>query len=84
MDSGQLDSHMDFGINAPLRNRIKLRRVCTCAPIRHDPDLFRVVSDSAYVERIYVNVEALPTSNVNYTCEYAPVPGIDGVAYTLE
>ncbi|KAB8239187.1 uncharacterized protein BDW43DRAFT_306071 [Aspergillus alliaceus] len=33
MDTGLLDSHADFGINAPPKNRIEYRRLTTCSPI---------------------------------------------------
>jgi hypothetical protein len=33
MDTGKLDSHIDFGINARPEERIQFRRVTTCAPL---------------------------------------------------
>lgn len=33
LDTGLMDSDLFFGMNAPLKNRVKYRRVTTCAPI---------------------------------------------------
>jgi hypothetical protein len=33
MDTGLLDSHIDLGINAPTKDRIKFRKVTTCATL---------------------------------------------------
>ena len=33
LDTGLMDSNIFFGMNAPLKNRVKLRKVTTCAPI---------------------------------------------------
>ena len=33
LDTGLMDSDMFFGMNAPFKNRVKLRKVTTCAPI---------------------------------------------------
>lgn len=33
LDTGLLDSHTTFGINAPLNARVQMQRVVTCAPI---------------------------------------------------
>lgn len=84
MDTGQLDSHMDFGINAPPEERIKFRRVCTCAPIRHGSGLATVSNDSTLGEVIYINAGPQPVLGVNYTFIYTPVPNLDGVGYTLK
>lgn len=35
-DTGYLDSHFDFGINAPEQERVLFRRVSSCAPIKSD------------------------------------------------
>ncbi|KAF2140948.1 uncharacterized protein K452DRAFT_351652 [Aplosporella prunicola CBS 121167] len=35
-DTGYLDSHFDFGINAPPNERILFRRISSCAPIKTD------------------------------------------------
>lgn len=37
MDTGLLDSNVDFGINAPKHDGIKYRRVATCSPIQTAP-----------------------------------------------
>jgi len=34
MDTGELDSHVDFGINAPSGDRITFRKRVTCSPIQ--------------------------------------------------
>lgn len=84
MDTGQLDSHEDFGINAPPKDRIKFRRVCTCAPIRHGSGLATVVNDSTHGEVLYVYAGAQPSSQLNYTFVHIPIPNLDGVGYTLQ
>ena len=33
LDTGLMDSDLFFGMNAPLKNRVKFRKVTTCAPI---------------------------------------------------
>ena len=47
MDTGLIDSHEDFGINAPKSERIQYRKVATCAPINRkslgDQSLSRMV-----------------------------------------
>lgn len=83
MDTGRLDSHVDFGINAPPKDRIKFRRVSTCAPIRHQSGLATVSNDSTYGEIIYINAGVQPELGYNYTFAYTPVPNLDGVGYTL-
>jgi hypothetical protein len=40
MDSGPLNSHDDFGINAPVQDRVALRKLVTCAVL--DPKKFIV------------------------------------------
>lgn len=42
MDTGQLDSHNDFGINAPSNDRIIFRKRVTCSPIQEG----ELISDS--------------------------------------
>ena len=44
LDTGLMDSNLFFGMNAPLRNRVKLRKVTTCAPIEVRWSQIRFVS----------------------------------------
>jgi len=34
LDTGYLDSHLDFGLNQPQENRVLFRKVMTCAPLK--------------------------------------------------
>lgn len=34
LDTGYLDSHIDFGINEPQENRVTYRKMTTCAPLK--------------------------------------------------
>lgn len=36
LDTGYLDSHLDFGLNQPQENRVSFRKVTTCAPLKTD------------------------------------------------
>ncbi|KAJ5153401.1 uncharacterized protein N7482_009879 [Penicillium canariense] len=84
MDTGLLDSHKDFGINAPPEERLKFRRVCTCAPIHHGAALATVTNDSTFGEVIYVNAGSQPALGDNYTFVYTPAPNSDSFGYTLD
>jgi hypothetical protein len=47
MDTGYMDTSQTFGINTALANRILLRRVVTCAPIRTDAYLDTSSTDAS-------------------------------------
>ncbi|PYH79582.1 hypothetical protein BO82DRAFT_385077 [Aspergillus uvarum CBS 121591] len=86
MDTGLLDSHGDFGINAPPHNRIKYRRVTTCAPVKHGSGLGSVQNDSTWGQIVYINAGYqyyMGEPYLNYTFSYTPIPSVDGVGYTL-
>lgn len=86
MDTGFLDSHVDFGINAHLRNRIKYRRVTTCAPVKHGSGLATAQNSSEYGFILYINAGGRYSEgaeDLNYTFSYAPIPSLDGVGYML-
>ncbi|RAQ41928.1 hypothetical protein AFGD_001158 [Aspergillus flavus] len=86
MDTGLLDSHDDFGINAPPKNRIKFRRLTTCSPIygadfgsdRDEPGLGTVV---------YINAGLTPQLveiGNNWTFSYVARSAFDRLhAYSL-
>jgi hypothetical protein len=86
MDTGLLDSQTDFGINAPPKDRIKFRRVTTCAPVKHGSGLGSTRNDSTYGTILYVNAGSkyyMGEPYQNYTFEYTPSPQLDGIGYTL-
>ncbi|RAL08519.1 uncharacterized protein BO97DRAFT_398097 [Aspergillus homomorphus CBS 101889] len=86
MDTGLLDSHEDFGINAPPSNRIKYRRVTTCAPIKHGSGLGVVQNDSTWGQVVYIHAGGQYYQGqeyLNFTFSYTPIPSVDGVGYTL-
>jgi hypothetical protein len=80
MDTGLVDSHLDLGVNARPEDRIKYRRVTTCAPI-HAKQWARVANDSVHGEVVYI--DAGPASPSNFTFSYNVHTGVDGVGYTL-
>ncbi|GFF34148.1 hypothetical protein IFM46972_04136 [Aspergillus udagawae] len=86
MDTGLLDSQTDFGINARPKDRIKFRRVATCAPVKHGSGLGTARNDSTYGTILYINAGAqysMGQPYLNYTFEYTPTPQLDGIGYTL-
>ncbi|GFF64340.1 hypothetical protein IFM47457_06188 [Aspergillus lentulus] len=86
MDTGLLDSQADFGINARSKDRIKFRRVTTCAPVKHGSGLGTVQNDSTYGELLYINAGLkyyMGQPYTNYTFIYTPSPQVDGIGYTL-
>ncbi|CEJ54933.1 hypothetical protein PMG11_01219 [Penicillium brasilianum] len=86
MDTGFLDSHADFGINAQLVDRIKYRRVTTCAPIKHGAGLATARNSSEDGLIVYINAGgqyAEGSEYLNYTFSFTPIPSLDGVGYTL-
>jgi hypothetical protein len=80
MDTGLVDSHSDLGINARPENRIKYRRVTTCAPI-HAKQWVQVVNVTNIGQ--VINVDAGPTNAGNYTFSYNLRSGSDGFGYSL-
>lgn len=53
MDTGPMDSHAVFGLNAPLTDRITLRKKATCAPLDLEPYMQvsnQTVGDGASVD----------------------------------
>jgi hypothetical protein len=69
MDTGLLDSHQHFGINAAPVDRIEYRRVATCAPI-HGSQFGDNIPDPSGKGRI-LHLYAGPSGpDTNYTFEY--------------
>ncbi|KAL5363435.1 hypothetical protein BJX96DRAFT_167478 [Aspergillus floccosus] len=86
MDTGLLDSAEDFGVNAPSSDRIKFRRVATCAPVRRGSNLATVQNDTTAGEIMYVNAGGQyyhGEQYANYTFIHSPIPPVNGVGYTL-
>ncbi|KAE8349837.1 hypothetical protein BDV28DRAFT_52778 [Aspergillus coremiiformis] len=86
MDTGLLDSHDDFGMNAPPHNRIKYRRRTTCSPIYGGP-FTTSRNDANRGLVIYVEAGSTPqlaaTGN-NWTFSYVARSALDMVdGYTL-
>jgi hypothetical protein len=80
MDTGLLDSHVDFGINAPPENRVLFRRMATCAPIIAGP-FAEIRNDSIVGDILYIN--AGPYLGSNWTFSYILRSQIDGFGYSL-
>jgi hypothetical protein len=86
MDTGLLDSQTDFGINARPKDRIKFRRVATCAPVKHGSGLVTTRNGSTYGTIHYINAGAqyyMGQPYLNYTFEYTPTPQLDVIGYSL-
>ncbi|KAI8626961.1 hypothetical protein F5Y19DRAFT_487249 [Xylariaceae sp. FL1651] len=64
LDTGLLDSHEDFGLNAPKSERFSMREVAQCAPLRTDghQDQWNLTQDRSYTRYYYGR------SRFNYTC----------------
>ncbi|KAF7507093.1 hypothetical protein GJ744_010906 [Endocarpon pusillum] len=77
MDTGLLDSHDDLGINTPVEERLKYRRVTTCT----------VLDDKGYIEQN--NHSALVTWNYgpsigqNYTTSYSKYALHSNIGYVV-
>lgn len=80
MDTGLLDSHADFGVNAPRENRILFRRMATCAPIIAAP-FAEIRNDRVVGETLYIN--AGPYLGQNWTFSYIMRSQLDGFGYSL-
>jgi hypothetical protein len=92
LDTGHMDSHTTFGINALKENRVTYRKVTTCAPITTDGYLFWVnASDSAdlrktlpgerFAEFRYGNSANNP--NINFTWRVSSYGIWETRTYTL-
>ncbi|KAM5343791.1 hypothetical protein ACJ41O_012328 [Fusarium nematophilum] len=66
--TAELDSHVDFGINAPPKDRIKLRRTTTCSPLNLDK--FSKVMDGPLPGEKVTAVYLGPTAGTNFTYTY--------------
>lgn len=82
LDTGLLDSHFDFGINERPQDRIKFRRVATCAPIHSKP--FAVTANDSSLGTIdYIYAGPVPAAGTNYSFQYIINSAFDGFGYTL-
>jgi hypothetical protein len=81
MDTGLLDSHVHFGINAIPANRVQFRKKVTCAPVFPKEFIQRnVQNDNETWEE--VNMGPLAVSNYTYRWNVHTVA--DGVGYQLQ
>lgn len=82
MDSGQIDSHKDLGINAPIDARIIYRRLTTCSPLPTPGYLFKIPHENYTAERLYYGAVQHDigenNTETNYTCELGKV-GLNAV-----
>jgi hypothetical protein len=78
LDTGWLDSNDDFGINAPVNERWRLRRRLQCAPLATDGYRFDVVSSpNTTFRQFYYGADLRPsvyTPNTTYTLAYQDYP----------
>jgi hypothetical protein len=82
IDSGLLDSHIDFGINAPQSQRFQYRRVLHCAPIKTSGYTTRlnVTADQSLTMYNYGRDENSVQGNTSHTYSYSN-DGIDRRSY---
>ncbi|KAL0257341.1 hypothetical protein SLS55_008152 [Diplodia seriata] len=66
-----LDSHVDLGLNAPAHERVRFRRVSSCAPVKMDGH--RSMFRSPETEMNYTRYYYGPTTGRNFTYEYPEV-----------
>ncbi|ETS84639.1 hypothetical protein PFICI_02664 [Pestalotiopsis fici W106-1] len=73
LDSGRLDSHEHFGINAPPGQRFQFRRVLHCAPLRAagHTDTFEYTTNTSFTRYFFGETDA-----TKYTYEYPSVNNI--------
>jgi len=96
MDTGELDSHVDFGINAPSGDRITFRKRVTCSPIQggqliSDPVVQTINltysgrSGAAETGNLtYYYVDMGPSGTNNYTFVWSANTPYDYVGYQVE
>ncbi|KAE8383096.1 hypothetical protein BDV26DRAFT_287882 [Aspergillus bertholletiae] len=86
MDTGLLDSHNDFGINAPPENRIKFRRLTTCSPI-YGADFGTDRDEAGLGPVVYINAGIIPQQveiGNNWTFSYVARSAVDRIhGYSL-
>jgi hypothetical protein len=72
IDTGYLNSHEHFGINAPPHQRFEYRRVVHCAPLETKGYTFRfnLSSDRSYTRYYYGPIWS-PSKDRNFTYEYS-------------
>lgn len=74
METGIIDSHRDFGFNAPPENRITYKRETICSPLSTGPMFIQGVRDDAgTLFRFFYGAKVLrtqPSRKTNYTFEY--------------
>ncbi|EAW06581.1 uncharacterized protein ACLA_082720 [Aspergillus clavatus NRRL 1] len=86
MDTGLLDSNDDFGINSRPDNRVKYRRLTTCAPI-YGSSFVNTRNDSDSGPIVYVNAGSIPAlaGVQNWTFSHTTRVALDDVdGYTLK
>jgi hypothetical protein len=82
MDTGKLDSQLHFGLNAPPKDRIEIRRVTTCTRTKNVPAT--IVNETGFGSTLYYNAGPLPGMRVNYTFRYYGEQRRFSSAYYLE
>ncbi|KAM0430049.1 hypothetical protein ACHAPT_006055 [Fusarium lateritium] len=77
-----LDSHKDFGINAPPGERVKMRRSMTCSPL--NVNRFSKVIDGIFLGENITTVEFGPTATSNYTYGASNFQIVADSSYSLQ
>ena len=89
MDSGLMDSHKVFGINAREADRIQLRKITTCSPI-HEKDFFESnpASDDptspVYGDMLWQFFNGPIVGDSAYTYSYNAHSEFDQIGYNLQ
>jgi hypothetical protein len=81
-----LDSHNDFGINAPPRNRLKLQKQLTCSPLSQE-GFTSTDTDTGHGAESNISVTDYNYGGVpgfqNYTYQYNPLAKYDNVPFQI-
>ena len=89
MDSGLMDSHKAFGINAREADRIQLRKITTCSPV-HQKDFFDVVpatddpTSPLYGDTLWQFFDGPIVGHSNYTYSYNAHSEFVQIGYDLQ
>jgi hypothetical protein len=88
MDTGPMDSNSVLGLNAPLSERITLRKLAVCAPLHLAPYvqiLNKTIGDSSIVdEYIDVYIGGIQGTSENWTYEYNTHSALVSIGYDFQ
>ncbi len=73
LDTGYLDSHEDFGRNAPPDQRFYYRRIVHCSPLETEgySSYTNLSADKSYIRYQYGNATQVNGSTLDFTAEFS-------------